>query len=110
MKLIINGKEDEMKRAEEVVWSGDIELAARSVNVRLMPGEAVSIGDIVELTEGKSKLFTGKIIYAERTQYGCAFEAVDNGIYLARNYISRQYYARPQEICLLYTSPSPRDS
>lgn len=98
MKLIINGKEDEMKRAEEVVWSGDIELAARSVNVRLMPGEAVSIGDIVELTEGKSKLFTGKIIYAERTQYDCAFEAVDNGIYLARNYISRQYYARPQEI------------
>ena len=46
MKLIINGKEDEMKRAEEVVWSGDIELAARSVNVRLMPGEAVSRGDI----------------------------------------------------------------
>lgn len=98
MKLIINGKRDEMKRAEEIIWSGDIELAARSVNVKLAPGEALSIGDRVELTEGKSKLFTGKIIYVERTQRGYVFEAMDNGIYLARNYISRQYYARPQEI------------
>ena len=98
MKLILNGKKNIVNLAKEITWSGDIELAARTVCASLAAGVQIEIGDTIEFAQGSEQLFTGTVMYAEAKLDGVEFEAMDKGVYLAQNYVSKQYYAKPQEI------------
>lgn len=97
IKLKIAGK-DITRYVESITWSGDIQQYYRTLSVKLADGIRPGCGDKVLFYYGGKLQFSGYIQEVSQDAYSCSIEAHDIGMYLARNYMFREYKGTPQAI------------
>lgn len=71
---------------------------ARSLNADMIWDALPEPGDSVQWEAEGETLFTGVILYVDAEPYGCSFEAMDQGVYLANNNTFKEYKGTPETI------------
>ncbi len=77
-------------------WGGDLGSAARTLSLDFLRGAYGEVGSKVALYVDGRLLFYGVCVYMEAE----TLEAMDYGIYLARNKTFREYVGAPQDIAV----------
>ena len=96
-KLIVDGM-DITDFVKSVQWSGNMDQPARSLNADMIWDALPEPGDSVQWEAEGETLFTGVILYVDAEPYGCSFEAMDQGVYLANNNTFKEYKGTPETI------------
>lgn len=96
-KVTINGK-DVTDFVESVSWSGNLQQASRTLNIKLVRGCRPDVGDKASFFYEERRLFVGTVMYVDIDPWNNNAECSDKGIFLANNYTFKEYKGTPQSI------------
>ena len=95
---VLIGDADVTEFVESVTWSGDLQQASRTLNVKLVRECRPDVGDSASFYYQGKRLFTGTVTYVDMDAWNNSVECSDRGIYLANNYTFKEYKGTPQSI------------